>query len=227
MAGLIWKNLGNNQKSLEKLYMKMNHYKLKTSPYDVNYSSEDSPRLWWLGIDDERNNPLQQLALLMLDITPHSANCERNFSALGWIYGKKRLRLSIEKVEGMAKIRSYYLSKINELKYVGNNYNENELKMMVEETLIDSGEEDEEEENEDHNTEINNEELEIPNHNVLVVIENIINLEEVPFILHPDDKDESAESSDDEHHESEKEIDNINNNYDVEAIAEKYFSLNE
>jgi len=83
MAGLIWKNLGNNQKSLEKLYMKMNHYKLKTSPYDVNYSSEDSPRLWWLGIDDERNNPLQQLALLMLDITPHSASCERNFSALG------------------------------------------------------------------------------------------------------------------------------------------------
>lgn len=57
----------------------MNHYSL----------SNDTPKLWWLAIDDTKNNPLQQLALLIFDITPHSASCECNFSALGWIYGKE------------------------------------------------------------------------------------------------------------------------------------------
>ncbi|CAJ0835971.1 6727_t:CDS:2, partial [Entrophospora sp. SA101] len=48
--------------------------------------------------DDPHKN-LQKLALLMYDITPHSAACERVFSTLGWIYNKNRLRLAVSKVE--------------------------------------------------------------------------------------------------------------------------------
>ncbi|PKB99879.1 hypothetical protein RhiirA5_382851 [Rhizophagus irregularis] len=166
MAGKIWKNLGNDKDSLEKLYLKMNHYKLK------------------------------QLALLIFDITPHSASCERTFSALGWIYGKRRLRLSTTKVEGMAKIRSYYMSEINELKYMSKQYNKEELKIMVEEAMVSYDENEEEDKNEeDDSTEINNNEIIVPNNEVYVLIENFINLEEVPFKLHPDDIDESDESS--------------------------------
>ncbi|PKC69316.1 hypothetical protein RhiirA1_392219 [Rhizophagus irregularis] len=200
MAGKIWKNLGNDKDSLEKLYLKMNHYKLKVSPYDVKYlSSEDTPKLWWLAIDDVKKNPLQQLALLIFDITPHSASCERTFSALGWIYGKRRLRLSTTKVEGMAKIRSYYMSEINELKYMSKQYNKEELKIMVEEAMVSYDENEEEDKNEeDDSTEINNNEIIVPNNEVYVLIENFINLEEVPFKLHPDDIDESDESSENE-----------------------------
>ncbi|CAB4494029.1 unnamed protein product [Rhizophagus irregularis] len=227
MAGKIWKNLGNDKDSLEKLYLKMNHYKLKVSPYDVKYlSSEDTPKLWWLAIDDVKKNPLQQLALLIFDITPHSASCERTFSALGWIYGKRRLRLSTTKVEGMAKIRSYYMSEINELKYMSKQYNKEELKIMVEEAMVSYDENEEEDKNEeDDSTEINNNEIIVPNNEVYVLIENFINLEEVPFKLHPDDIDESDESSENEIEERPEEVsgkNEINNDYDIESIAEKY-----
>src|ERR1043165_6387988 len=115
----------------------MHKYQLKLSPYHMNFNLSDSPKIWWLSTDDTNDN-LQRLALQVLGITPHSAGCERVFSTFGWIYGKRRIRLSISLVESMAKIRSFQMIKIREeLKY-GQNYSVRQLRDMVEETIDDN-----------------------------------------------------------------------------------------
>ncbi|CAB5206256.1 unnamed protein product [Rhizophagus irregularis] len=97
---------------------------------------------------------------------------------------------------------------------------------MVEEAMVSYDENEEEDKNEeDDSTEINNNEIIVPNNEVYVLIENFINLEEVPFKLHPDDIDESDESSENEIEERPEEVsgkNEINNDYDIESIAEKY-----
>ncbi|CAG8763960.1 3711_t:CDS:2, partial [Rhizophagus irregularis] len=123
-AGNIWKAMENNLKSCEDLFLQMRHYKLEL-----------------LATDDTKNY-LQQLALHILSVTPHSASCERVFSTLGWIYEKRRLRLQTSKVESMAKIQSFYISKVNEeLKYASSKYSQSELKVIINE-LLDNLEED-------------------------------------------------------------------------------------
>jgi hypothetical protein len=108
---------------------------------------------------------LQKLALCILSITPHSASCKQVFSILGWIYGKHRLNLQISKVESMAKIRSFYVSKVNdELRYASSKYSERELKIMIDESLDDI--EDDFEENESKKELV--EQHEISNHIVSV-----------------------------------------------------------
>ena len=101
----------------------MRKYKLKFVPYQEEFIENETPKLWQLTTDDTKPY-LQQLALYILSATPHSVNCERVFSTLGWIYGKRRLtRLQTSKVEAMAKIRSFYISKSNEkLKYISSKY---------------------------------------------------------------------------------------------------------
>ncbi|CAJ0633489.1 273_t:CDS:2 [Entrophospora sp. SA101] len=95
----IWKSIDSSLKSEEILLSQMRKYKLKISPYDNDYVFlNETPKIWWLSVDDPHKN-LQKLALLMYDITPHSAACERVFSTLGWIYNKNRLRLAVSKVE--------------------------------------------------------------------------------------------------------------------------------
>jgi hypothetical protein len=64
---------------------------------------------------DDQLSYLKQLVLKVFAVVPHSASCERMFSALGWLYGKKRITLDIKMVEAMAKICHFYQnnSKIN------------------------------------------------------------------------------------------------------------------
>ncbi|PKY62866.1 hypothetical protein RhiirA4_490174, partial [Rhizophagus irregularis] len=76
-AGNIWKAMGNNSKSCEDLFLQMRQYKLKLVPYKEEFRNNDeTPILWWLATDDTKNY-LQQLALHILSVTPHSAGCER------------------------------------------------------------------------------------------------------------------------------------------------------
>lgn len=75
----------------------------------------DTPELWWGSI---RSKPyyLRDLALRLFGIAVSQAGCERNFSVLKWIIGDRRTRLDVQKLEGISKIRSYYLASIkNEL----------------------------------------------------------------------------------------------------------------
>ena len=118
-AAQIWLNNGGNAKSRDQLLAQMRNYELKRSPYHEEFDSTlETPMSWWLSIKD-RYKYLPELAIMIFSITPHSAGCERIFSTLGWLYGKRRQRLELSKVEGMAKIRSFYVSNIkNELAYI-------------------------------------------------------------------------------------------------------------
>src|SRR5437763_16113428 len=190
----------------------------------IKFRSHHYPKLWWLVTDDTKPY-LQQLALYILLATPHSANCERVFSTLGWIYGKRRLRLQTSKVEAMAKIRSFYISKSNEeLKYASSKYSKDELKDMINESLnyFEEDVEDVEDVEEDKTEREVEQQFEIPNHEVSVLIlEGIFDMSNIPFIKDPED-----EKFDDDTSESEKNEDSINkiNNYeyDVEQLADKY-----
>jgi hypothetical protein len=55
-------------------------------------------------------NHLQRLAIKLFSIIPSSAACERMFSSLGWLYGKRRTRLGIDQLEGLAKVYRFNLS---------------------------------------------------------------------------------------------------------------------
>jgi hypothetical protein len=205
-AGNIWKKMGNNQKSCEELLSQMRKYKLRLEPYnEVIRDSDETPMLWWLAVDDT-SNYLQELALYVLSVVPHSASCERVFSILRWFYGKRRLSLQTSKVESMAKIRSYYVSKANdELKYASSKYSKDELKVMVDESL-DNLEEDFEDSEPER---ILVEPDEIPNHTVSVLIlEEIFDVDKVPFIR-------DLEDSDDEEDDDDIDDNDDNNNDDV------------
>ena len=161
----------------------------------MNFNSSDSPKIWWLSTDDTNDN-LQRLALQVLGITPHSAGCERVFSTLGWIYGKRRTQLSISLVESMAKIRSFQMIKIREeLKY-GQNYSVRQLRDMVEETMDDIDDDGDDDDNLD-DVEMEQEPLVIPDNEVFVLIENIFDLNDIPFIRNPDDPNDDNDDDTD------------------------------
>ncbi|PKY61614.1 hypothetical protein RhiirA4_486823 [Rhizophagus irregularis] len=128
----------------------------------------------------------------------------------------------------MAKIRSFYISKVNdELRYASSKYSERELKIMVDESLNDIEEDFEDDEPE----RVLVEQHEIPNHIVSVLIlEDIFDIKDVPFIKDSEDDDDDSESeSENEHEIDENNVDNVNpteenddNDYDVDALAAKY-----
>ena len=75
---------------------------------------------------------MAELSYRIFSINPTQANCERNFSILNWILGENRNNLSLNKLESIAKIRSYYMNNIQrELNYVGRGFTENELRESV------------------------------------------------------------------------------------------------
>ncbi|PKB98602.1 hypothetical protein RhiirA5_431119 [Rhizophagus irregularis] len=167
--------MGNNSKSCEDLFLQMRQYKLKLVPYKEEFRNNDeTPILWWLATDDTKNY-LQQLALHILSVTLY--------------------------IESMAKIRSFYISKVNEeLKYASSKYSQKQH--------------------------------EIPNHIVSVLIlENIFDINAVPFIKDPEDSDSDSddddESEDDDKNDNEIETENESEeelimDYDVDELASKY-----
>ncbi|CAH1770183.1 3189_t:CDS:2, partial [Entrophospora sp. SA101] len=117
-AGSIWKSLGKNRESWESLSTQLRLYKLQkddngvpnvySAPYTPN---QDTVMSWWNTCEANPKH-LQQLALRIFSITPSSASCERMFSTLGWLYGKKWQNLSIHKLESLAKVYRYNISEV-------------------------------------------------------------------------------------------------------------------
>lgn len=106
----VWKNLGHKKSSGQELHAQLRKYFDTAKPYNSSYSPEqDSPYFWWNSIIDGRSS-LSRLAKVIFAITPHSASCERLFSALGWMFGKRRTNLYTQTVESMAKIYRYNLN---------------------------------------------------------------------------------------------------------------------
>lgn len=79
---MIWKQIGGGSKTALTLAIQMNNYDAFKPPYSFPYVSElQTPQSWWLGCKQSQHY-LQELALYILSIVPHSASCEHIFSVL-------------------------------------------------------------------------------------------------------------------------------------------------
>src|SRR6266498_1251302 len=89
----------------------MKLYRLREKPFDIELGATEHPTTWWVSMEDcfsKGEDYLVQLALKLLSVTPHAAGCERVWSNLGWLYGKRRNRLGLNKIENMYKLSAYY-----------------------------------------------------------------------------------------------------------------------
>jgi hypothetical protein len=127
--------MGKSLLSANILVAHLRKYKQKQNPYHLPFTiGHDNPLAWWNTIEPEPNY-LQVLALKMLSIIPNSASCERNFSMLNWLTGKKRMQLNIETLESMSKLCTYYNSNAKkELSYFALDMTEESVIELLRET---------------------------------------------------------------------------------------------
>jgi hypothetical protein len=88
----MWSKFGGNANSCTILLSQLRLYCEKKPPYDMEYNeNHDTPDIWWITCR-QPNNHIQKLALKLFAITPHQAACERAFSILNWMTGRRRTR---------------------------------------------------------------------------------------------------------------------------------------
>jgi len=154
---------------------------------------------------------------VIFSITPHSASCERLFSSLGWMFGKKRTNLNVQTIESMAKIYRYTLSthdqkSLNHIGTISNDDIKQMLDNVFEEGDLFNEDDDNDElipdEHEEEPADIN-ETLDVDNRIELgpwVLIEN----SSLPIITKKYDSEDDEDWNPDEMDETSK----INNNED-------------
>ena len=139
-ADNIYEKMGKTIKEREGLMAQMRTYRKRLAPFDVSFRINESPQIWWSSIEDCFNKDedyICQLALKLFAITPHAAGCERIWSKLGWYYGKRRVRLSLHKLENMQKLAAFYLSNTKkELHYYGNGKTAAELQKIIQDAEV-------------------------------------------------------------------------------------------
>lgn len=174
----MWKDLGHKKASGKELHAQLRTYFSNEGPYNASFSPDyDTPYLWWNTIIDGHSS-LSRLSKVLFSITPHSASCERLFSALGWLFGKRRVNLKAETVESMAKIYLYSLNNSKKDLNYTDSKSENDIKQMIN-TIFD----DEEflNENEDDN------DLSEPQPEEIDRTDEVLNIEEIidlgPWVL--------------------------------------------
>src|ERR1043165_7948451 len=134
---------------------------------------------------DDYNGYLKKLAIKLFSVIPHSVICKRTFSILNFLYRKRRQSLNLNTIEMMSKIQYYLLMNIKqELGHFNKEKTKIELKDLIEKCGFFDDDLDENDENEnDENYENSNEELEIPVHEVQVLIINsVIDMSHSVFI---------------------------------------------
>src|SRR6266511_3742012 len=164
--------------SAETLISQLSEFKERNRPYGVKYDCQIlKPLIWWNLIKDKYEN-LQLLAKKIFYIVPHSASCERVFSVLGWFYGKKRQRLSINNLESLFKIRHYNLTNMrDELSYSMRNKTDDELVKMIEKSYLLNDTSDEEDIEDMEVFDDESDYLVISDHEVIIlIINNVMDL---------------------------------------------------
>jgi hypothetical protein len=219
-AGKFFWNMhkkNHNNEKIAHLIGQMANFKCFESYYSIKYStSYNKPKTWWQMVDDPIDY-LKNLAIKLFSITPHSVACERAFSTLGFLYGKRRQCLNLSTIEMMAKIRYYLLSNVkNELNYTKEE-TEVELKILVEECGL-FNESDDEDGEEDNDNPFNEEPLEIPEHDVFVlIINNMVDMNNPVFT---GESNEEIIDRSDENEEEEEEEEGEEEELDFEKIAQ-------
>ena len=100
----------SKKQSAEALLSQLGEFHLQTTPFNSPFNSQiNSPLNWWKMC---KPTPpyLRLLAMKLFSIAPHAASCERVWSVCGWMIGKRRTRLSVDNLEAMLKIHSYYIT---------------------------------------------------------------------------------------------------------------------
>ncbi|RIB19786.1 hypothetical protein C2G38_2035800 [Gigaspora rosea] len=112
----------------EKLVAQLRRFEARWPPFNLPYvTGMDIPKLWWSSFKNQPRH-LAELAHRIFSINPTQAVRERNFSTLKWILGDRRMGLGLNKLEGMAKIRQYYMTNIRrELSFFGKELTEKNL----------------------------------------------------------------------------------------------------
>lgn len=180
----------------------MANFKCGVGYYKTKYASTYiNPSVWWNMVDDPEDY-LKSLSLKLFSITPHSVASERAFSLLGFLYGKRRQRLSLSTIEMMAKIRFFLLSNSsNDLNHLREDTSEAELKTLIKECgFFDDDEEEDEEDEQDEQDEENDMNCnDIPTHEVQVlIINNTIDLNNYVFTGESEGERNNNASDDDE-----------------------------
>lgn len=106
----IFEKMGKSKSARKELMHQMKKYRTRQEPFDIELGNTEFPTTWWLSMEDnfpKGEDYLVQLALKLFSITPHAAGCERVWSTLGWLYGKRRNRLGLNKIENMYKLSAY------------------------------------------------------------------------------------------------------------------------
>ena len=129
---------------------------------------------------------LQNLAIQLFSICPNSASCERGFSICGWLSNKRRLKLGVERLESMLKLITYYRSNISrELGFYGKGHknseklSEEDLNAIINEAIAEPPDDDDDDNNEEITTEETRKTTDgyvIPDNEVVIWIENILDL---------------------------------------------------
>jgi hypothetical protein len=184
----------------------MANFKCGESYYSTKYSSSYiKPTIWWQMVDDP-NDYLKSLALKLFSIIPHSVACERTFSMLGFLYGKRRQCLSVSTVEMIAKIRCYLLSDMkNELNHLKKEETESDLKILVQECGFFNDDDDDDDDDDENDDDLNYNNVEVPSHEVhVLIINDMINLSNLAFtgnfeeVMHHNDRFDSSDNDDDD-----------------------------
>jgi hypothetical protein len=143
----FFEKMGKSASAREDLMAQMRAYRKRLPPFDVSFRDNESPQLWWSSIEDcfaKDEDYICQLAMKLFAITPHAAACERIWSMLGWYYGKRRVRLSLHKIESMQKLAAFYISNAKkELPYYGTGKTASELRKVINEAKIFDEDDDE------------------------------------------------------------------------------------
>ena len=177
--------MGKTSKERDILMSQICTYRKRLPPFDISFHANDSVKIWWSSIEDwfaKGEDHICQLAMKLFAITPHAAGCERIWSRLGWYYGKRRTRISLDKLENMQKLAAFYLSNVKkELPYYGIGKTVAELEVIIKDTEIFDNDEELELDDDSGDDIYNNRELEeessleiedLINLNAAVIVEN-------------------------------------------------------
>ena len=92
------------------LMAQIGEFQLQATPFNAKYSVQMNKPLNWWKMCEPSPLYLQLLAIKLFSVVPHAASCERIWSICGWMVGKRRTQLSVENLESMSKIHSYYIA---------------------------------------------------------------------------------------------------------------------
>lgn len=135
IADDLFKKMGRKDAERCELMHQIKQYRTRQEPFDIRIGASEIPYTWWFSLEDcfpKGEDYLVQLALKLFSVTPHAAGCERVWSSLGWIYGKRRNRLGLNKIENMYKLSAYYHANAKkELPYYGAGKSTDEIHQIL------------------------------------------------------------------------------------------------